>query len=282
MSASVCKYESLLSKMGDNKAINYYGTEDISKDKLLAVIEAAVNSLDDAVFSEDVSPLEFVKIIFGISDVSHMLIYLSRLPVFETEFALALSHDLELLALTKKLKYFTNLPVGQNLLLLQQVLQRFGKNTTVFNNAFLDLSSAKLRDFVKENVLKNSNAYLDNNMALETIDPHAVYPTSIYRHSNGLTLATPDSQTIEAVMSTTLTTTIKITRGVLDPSNMILVNFYQPLGRCVAIVDDKVVIHYGKKLKSYFEYHVIKLVMLVHGGMKLSKTFSMLRRFLLN
>jgi len=262
--------------MGDNKAINYYGTEDISKEKLLAVIEAAVNSLDDAVFSDDVSPLEFVKIIFGMSEVSHMLIYLSRLPVFETEFALALSHDLELLALTKKLKYFTNLPVGQNLLLLQQVLQRFGKDTTAYNNAFLnlmktDLLSSKLRDLVKDGILCNSKLYLDNNIALETIDPHAVYPTSIYRHSNGLTLATPDSQTIEAVMSTTLTTTIKITRGVLDPSNLILANLYQPLGRCVALVDDKVVLHYGEKLKSYFEYHGIKLVLLVHGGNEIDK-----------
>ena len=244
------------------------------------MIEAAVNSLDEVVIGDGLSPLDFVKLIFGISDVSTMLIYLSRLPVFETEFALALSHDLELLALTKKLKYFTNLPVSQNLLLLQQVVQRFGKDTTSYNKAFLnlmrtdcDLSSAKLKDFIKEKkiMLINSNEYLENNVALETIDPHAVYPTSIYRHSNGLTLATADSQTIEAVMSTTLTTTIKITRGVLDPSNMILANFYQPLGRCVAIVDDKVVLHYGEKLQSYFDYHGIKLVMLVHGGNEIDK-----------
>ena len=266
--------------MGDIKAINYYGTDEISKEKLQALIEAAVNSLDEVNISADLSPLDFVKMIFGVSDVSRMLIYLSRLPVFETEFAFALSHDLELLALTKKLKYFTNLPVGQNLLLLQQVVQRFGKDTTNYNKAFLnlmknavDLSSTKLKDFIKDNKesLNNSTEYMKNNEALETIDPHAVYPTSIYRHSNGLTLATSDSQTIEAVMSTTLTTTIKITRGVLDPSNMILANFYQPLGRCVALVDDKVVVHYGEKLKNYFDYHGIKLVMLVHGGNEIDK-----------
>lgn len=82
--------------------------------------------------------------------------------------------------------------------------------------------------------------YLDNDVALEKIDPHSVYPTSIYRHCDGLTLATPDSQTIEAVMSTTLTTTIKITRNILDPKNKILADVYKPLGRCVAVVDDKV------------------------------------------
>lgn len=83
-------------------------------------------------------------------------------------------------------------------------------------------------------------------MALETIDPHAVYPTSIYRHCDGLTLATSDSATIEAVMSTTLTTTIKITNNVLDHSNRILADVYQPLGRCVALIDDKVSPLYGK------------------------------------
>ena len=52
---------------------------------------------------------------------------------------------------------------------------------------------------------------------------------------------------------------------------MILANFYQPLGRCVALVDDKVVLHYGEKLKGYFEHHGIKLVMLVHGGNEIDK-----------
>jgi len=48
------------------------------------------------------------------------------LPVFNKEFSYALSHDLDLLALGKKLKYYTNLPLGQNLLLVQQVMQSYG------------------------------------------------------------------------------------------------------------------------------------------------------------
>jgi len=44
-------------------------------------------------------------------------------------------------------------------------------------------------------------------------------------------------------MSTTLTTTIKITNNVLEPSNTLLSDLYKPLGRCVAIVGDKVVVH---------------------------------------
>merc|ERR1711988_1565202 len=72
------------------------------------------------------------------------------------------------------------------------------------------------------------SAYLQNAEYLETADAHAVYPTSIYRQCDALTLATEDASTIEAVMSTTLTTTIKIARKVLDPSNPLLADVYKP------------------------------------------------------
>ena len=38
------------------------------------------------------------------------------------------------------------------------------------------------------------------------------------------------------------------------------------MGRCVAVVDDKVIVHYGDKLKQYFDHHGIDLVTLIHGG----------------
>lgn len=61
----------------------------------------------------------------------------------------------------------------------------------------------------------------------------------LHRQCDGLTLATQDAATIESVMSTTITTTIEITGDVL-PSNRLLYDVYKPLGRCVALVDDKV------------------------------------------
>ena len=127
----------------------------------------------------------------------------------------------------------------------------------------------------------NAKKYIENNEALETIDPHAVYPTSIYRHCDGLTLATADSQTIEAVMSTTLTTTIKITNGVLNPENNILADVYKPLGRCVALIDDKVVVHFGKDLEKYFEAHGIELVQLIHGGNEIDKDIQNVEQILI-
>merc|ERR1719405_188944 len=115
------------------------------------------------------------------------------------------------------------------------------------------------------------SAYLQNAEYLETADAHAVYPTSIYRQCDALTLATEDASTIEAVMSTTLTTTIKIARDVLEPSNRLLYNVYKPLGRCVAVIDDKVEAEYGGKLDEYFAFHGIEYIKLVFSGNEVDK-----------
>ena len=52
---------------------------------------------------------------------------------------------------------------------------------------------------------------------------------------DGRTLTKPHLQepNTEAVMSTSITTTIRIQHGVLDPENRILHDVYKPLGRCV-------------------------------------------------
>merc|ERR1719163_860051 len=133
------------------------------------------------------------------------------------------------------------------------------------------LGDVRLKDYMAQQKIGKAKTYLDNDVALEKIDPHSVYPTSIYRHCDGCTMASPDSQTIEAVMSTNITTTIKITRGILDPSNSILAEVYKPLGRCVAVVDDKVEKLFGDALNNYFSSNDIPLVMLVHSGNEIDK-----------
>merc|ERR1719445_116932 len=68
---------------------------------------------------------EFVKQVFEDSAVADLLVTLSRLPVFDKAFSEALKNDLVTLAVAKKLKFYTNLPVGQTVYLLDQLLQRF-------------------------------------------------------------------------------------------------------------------------------------------------------------
>merc|ERR1719201_1629396 len=113
--------------------------------------------------------------------------------------------------------------------------------------------------------------YRENAKYLEEADPHAVYPTSIYRQCDALTLATENASTIEAIMSTSITTTIKITRNVLDPTNRLLYDVYKPLGRCVAVIDDKVEELYGAQIEKYFATHGIEYIKLVHSGNEVDK-----------
>ena len=72
--------------MDANKAIDYYGTDKINKEKLLNLIEAAVSSLKTLDINENASSLVFAKAVFELEDVANLLVHLSRLPVFEPEF----------------------------------------------------------------------------------------------------------------------------------------------------------------------------------------------------
>merc|ERR1711971_605449 len=123
--------------------------------------------------------------------------------------------------------------------------------------------------------------YMDNAAYLEAADSHAVYPTSIYRQCDALTLATADAGTIESVMSTTITTTIKIARNVLEPSNHLLYDVYKPLGRCVAVVDDKVDEYHGAEIDNYFAANNIEFTKLVFSGNEVDKGIEDVERILI-
>jgi len=214
---------------------------------------------------------------FDNADVCDFLIYLSRLPVFNKEFSEALKHNLELLATCKQLKYFTNLNLLKNAILLRDLAELMKSPVEGMQEqidklfAEKELANIRVKDYMKNQTWENAKKLRENDLALEKIDPHSVYPTSIYRHCDGLTLATPDSRKIEAVMSTTLTTTIKITRGILSPNNRVLADLYMPLGRCVAVIDDKVEERFGKELQDYFDAVGVKLVKLIHEGNEVNK-----------
>lgn len=68
----------------------------------------------------------FVQKLFDNEEVSDMLIHLSRLPVFDKEFAEAFKENLDLLATAKKLKFFTNLTLAHNALLIRNLADNLG------------------------------------------------------------------------------------------------------------------------------------------------------------
>lgn len=77
-----------------------------------------------------------------------------------------------------------------------------------------------------------------------------------YSYSNAMDV-------FQAVEGSNLRTTIKITRGVLDPSNMILAKVYREMGSCVAVLDKEVDAIHGAQLEAYFETKGITFVKLI-------------------
>jgi len=225
---------------------------------------------------------------------------------------------LDQLACLKKLKYFLNLPMGQILQLLSElckmVVMSDKKNISnestdhlwifVLANIVNELFNTAPKSFAhklmlmqfKTFVLEDTNErrkegkqlsdlefYRDLEMQLEKADPHATFPTSIYRRCDGRTFASQDAQTIEATMGTVLTTTIKITRNVLNPkTNHLLASVYRPLGRVVAIVDDKVDnLGYSDELRRYFKHFKLDVTILVFGGNEVDKDMSTVENILI-
>ena len=268
--------------------INYYEFDKVDAPAILKAARVAVEDASTILAGPDM-PKAKLEALLSNKNVQSMLIMVSRLPVFSHEMGVAFKHDLDLLAALKKLKYFWNLPQSQLLILMVALARQLeGPSAAAPLEAFqqelaqMPEHLEPVRKLARELPSEIRGDYVDNAALLEVADAHAVYPTSIYRQCDALTLATKDASTIEAVMSTTLTTTIKIARNVLDPSNQLLSSVYTPLGRCVAVVDDKVDKLFGAELDAYFEANGIKFTKLVYSGNEVDKDIRDVERILVD
>jgi len=115
---------------------------------------------------------------------------------------------------------------------------------------------------------------------MEVTNPHLVYPTSIYQTSGGQCFSTSDSSKIEAFLSTTKTSSIRILNRVLDVDSLYLRNLYKPLSRCVCVIDKTVDGHWGDKLDNYFAEHGIELVKLVYRAFEADKHIGSVQKIL--
>lgn len=226
--------------------------------------------------------------------LSTFLLRCSRADVFDGSVAADFSanmKDLRSLRSLKQLKYFYNLPAGQ----LSQVLAgvvaaenaALAKPWTALAERVL-ASEAMCTGLIKNLIIgKTASAelkaiYEENAEWLLENDPHALYPTSIYRQGSGHVTSSEDSSRIEGVMSTTITTTIEIVRDVLSPANHQLRDMYKPLKRCVAVIDERVDKLYGEMLAAYFAAHDIGLVKLTYRCMEVDKDISTVEKMLVD
>jgi len=111
-------------------------------------------------------------------------------------------------------------------------------------------------------------------------NPHAIYPTSNYRESKGYTVSTEDDQAVEAVMSCSTFTSIRITENALDLSNTLLRDKFLPKGRCVCLVDKNVEHYYGEQLTNYFAHYNIAFKKLVYRAMEVDKGINTVEQML--
>ena len=109
---------------------------------------------------------------------------------------------------------------------------------------------------------------------LERANPHALYPTSLYRESAGSVWSSPDDDVVEAEMTCKTFTSIRIEEGILNSDNKILKNVYKPLGRCICLIDSNVDEHFGEKVKAYFSSNKIHLEKLTYRAMEVDKVLS--------
>jgi len=266
--------------------INYYKLDEIDAPKVVEAMKSALKAMKGKIASEGLAE-EKLSASLCDEDVMSALVSISRLPVFSKEFGTAFKEDLDLLHALKQIKYFWNLPQSQIAILMSQLAKQLeGPEFAAEFQAFTeDLCKSPSHLLAIKEVSKKLPAevyakYMENAAYLEDADSHAVYPTSIYRQCDALTLATPDAGTIESVMSTTITTTIKIARNVLDPTNHLLFDVYKPLGRCVAVVDDKVDEYHGAEIDNYFAANNIEFTKLVFSGNEVDKGIEDVERIL--
>ncbi|MGB0767276.1 MAG: sedoheptulose 7-phosphate cyclase, partial [Phycisphaeraceae bacterium] len=125
-----------------------------------------------------------------------------------------------------------------------------------------------------------ADAYRALLIGLEVSQPHAVYPTSPFRESDGHVVAAPDFTEVEATMTSRTFTSIKVVEGVLKTGDRTLRDVYKPHGRCVCVVDQNVEAHYGEQIDRYFDYHGIELEKLVYRAMEVDKGIQTVEQML--
>ena len=133
-------------------------------------------------------------------------------------------------------------------------------------------ANVQLRDFVVAGPLAERYRALEEEF-LET-DAHVVYPTSPYRSSEGHIVSNEDYTEIDGVITSTVTTSIRVKDNVLNPADTLLRGIYLPHGRCIALVDSNVDAHFHDLIHQYFKHHKISLFYKVHRAMEVDKDIS--------
>ena len=136
-----------------------------------------------------------------------------------------------------------------------------------------DIKDLKLITYLTSTISDPETVSYYSNLREQLVseNPHAIYPTSGYRESDGSVVSTSDNLTSEAVMSFSTFATIRTVDDSLNCNNNVLRDIYKPLGRCVCLIDENVETIYGQEISTYFQHHKISLEKLVYRAMEIDK-----------
>ena len=234
--------------------------------------------------------------IFSSGEFQHLLVALATAPAFSLDFGkpFAAAHAVKGISSCRVLRGSLNLPLPSFFALFSQLIaalttdasaqkafplwQQFASSV----RALGDVAATKVIIYGTQRLenLAARSFYTDLAARMERDVPHAIYPTSNYRESDGRVYSTDDDQTIEAVMSVSTFSTIKMVDNSLSLDQPVLKDIYQPLGRCVCLVDANVELFFGQQLQSYFKHHDIKLHKLVYRAMEVDKNVRTVEKML--
>ncbi len=317
-----------------NKQINYYKLDQVGAATMKeSTMAQAVKSIQLAMKGATDDLDKLANIVYTDEIISKFLMSLAKMPVFSKDFAMLFQDNLEVLSILKKLKFFVNLKIRETLYLLMKlcvVVDDENAASEVDIDRFFEVSvdspkanqmiDLKFKTAIRGDDLFNSDQqdkkseYLQEFDNLEKVEPHAIYPTSIYRQSDGYTVAAEGSQKIEAVMSTTLTTSIRISSHVLGFRNNLLADIYRPIGRAVIVLDDKLdAVNYTsglvehdtnkrvvmgmqcgevnkrnkmmtirEQLERYFTHHGVEVKFLIKSGNEVDKDIKKVQEILID
>lgn len=217
-------------------------------------------------------------------------------PAFGMDFAheFATADALDAVAPCRMLRGALNLSLEQLFQLVAQVASAFDSHGTSGQvggdwsrfadriHGAPDIRDVRLLQYLTSTLpdAKINQRYADLAEQLIETNPHAVYPTSAYRECNGRVASSADHRSVEAVMSFSTFSSIRMVDHILDNGKTELRDIYRPLGRCICLVDQNVQEHYGAALVAYFKHHDITLEALVYRAMEADKGLATVERML--
>ncbi|MEL7141428.1 MAG: sedoheptulose 7-phosphate cyclase [Cyanobacteria bacterium J06573_11] len=199
-----------------------------------------------------------------------------------TEFAKA--HVINGLAACRNLRSALNFSLSRFFALLTELVTAFdpaaGKTWAALSNRLhtSELGEQKLLDYLLAG--SHRAVYQQLSSQLVTANPHAIYPTSSYRESEGHVESTADDTTIEALVQSKTFASIKIVDHALNIEQPLLRDMYISLGRCVCLVDQNVEQAYSEQIENYFQHYGIQLEKRVYRAMEVDKGIATVEKML--